>query len=217
MGRDKAPGESGIPTEWLRMAEEGKEHLATEIPSSKMGQVILKAVQEVFEHGIIPENQREALVVPIPKRSDPTMTDNYRGISLMEPFTKVLCALVNRRLAAALEATKRLCKEQAGFRRREECTAHVTSLFEVCGRRTAEKLPTYLMFVDYAKAYDTVPQAGALRKLDRIDVRGKMLDFLKELLRTSALKVRTNGGMSRAVSLERGLSQGNAVSGIIFD
>jgi exonuclease III len=217
MGRDKAPGESGIPTEWLRLAEEEKDQRSAEIPSSKMGQVILKAVQDMFEHGIIPENQREALMVPIPKKGDPTMTDNYRGICLMEPLSKLLCTLVNRRLASALEATKRLCKEQAGFRRREECMAHVTSLFEVCGRRTAEKLPTYLMFVDYAKAYDTVPHAGALRKLDRIGVRGKMLQFLKQLLSTSALKVRTNGGVSSAVSLERGLPQGNAVSSIIFD
>ena len=217
MARNKAPGESGVPVEWLLMAVEDKAARNATVPSSHLGKIILMLVKGMFTRGHIPKGLNTSLLVPIPKKGDLTDPNNYRGISLMESILKVTCTLVYRRLTVALEEGNRLCKEQAGFRKAEEGMAQVTSLFEVCERRRAKNLPTYLMFVDFAKAYDTVPHAGVLRKLEHVGVRGRMLSFIEELLATSSFKVRTPGALSKEVPLLRGLPQGNAISCIAFD
>ena len=217
MGREKAPGESGIPVEWIMMAVENETESEAAVPTTELGRVVLALVRGMFDKACIPRCLRTSLLVPIPKKGDMTLPDNYRGISLMESVLKVACTVVNRRLVAALEESERLCKEQAGFRKREEGMAQVSSLFEVCARRQATNLPTFLLFVDFAKAYDTVPHAGVLRKLENIGVHGKMLSFIKVLLETSSFRVRTPGALSRVVSLARGLPQGNAISCVAFD
>ncbi len=109
-------------------------------------------MQAIFDSAHIPKCLRTSLVVPIPKKGDPTQPDNYRGISLMESVLKVMCTVVNRRLVATIEQEGRLCKEHAGCRKFQECMAQVTSLMEVCARRHAAGLPTYLLFVDFASS-----------------------------------------------------------------
>lgn len=217
MSRGKAPGDSGIPVEWLMLACEPKPERNASMPSSHLGRIILTMISHMFDKAMIPDSLRTSILVPIPKKGDLTDPDNYRGISLMESVLKLLCTLVNRRLASALESECRICKEQAGFRKHEEGMAQVTSLFEICERRKAEGLATYLLFVDFSKAYDTVPHAGVLRKLENLGVKGRMLKFIQQLLFTSSFRVKAAGGLSIPVLLERGLPQGNAISCIAFD
>ena len=218
MAKGKAPGENGIPVEWLALAVGSKKVVhPTTAPDTALGKVILALVKGMLGGAYIPECIRSSVLVPIPKKGDLTDVNNYRGISLMDSLLKVTCTLVNRRLVAALEGAQRLCREQAGFRQAEEGIAQVVSLFEICERRREEGNPTYLGFVDFSKAYDTVPHEGVLRKMCRMGIKGRLLEFLRALLYSSTFRVRLPCGVSEAVELRRGLPQGNPISCVAFD
>ena len=157
------------------------------------------------------------MVVSIHKKGDQTCMDNYRGISLIGIALKLLCMVVVRRIATALESQELLVPEQAGFRSREECVGQATALYEVCNRRAAKGLPTYAMFIDFRKAYDTVPHEALLRKLRCIGIKGRALAFIQSLYSTSEVVVRVGSHLSEPFPLKRGLRQGCPMSPVLFD
>lgn len=61
------------------------------------------------------------------------------------------------RILAISEQNKMLLNEQAGFRKLEECSSHVTSLYEIAIRRGLQGRSKCVSFLDFSKAHDRVP------------------------------------------------------------
>ncbi|CAN0507827.1 unnamed protein product, partial [Ectocarpus sp. 12 AP-2014] len=209
--RHKAPGRDGIPADFLKL-------VAGETSSeSPMGRALLEMLNLMWEHQIIPEEWQDSTVVSIPKKGDVTDMNNHRGISLMSTVLKVLVMIVSARLNAGFEENHLFSCAQAGFRRREECVTQAACLLEIAQRRKFKRKPTYLMFVDLKKAYDTVPQEALLAKLDFYGVRGNMLAFIRALYAKSTIAVRTGDLMSDLFGLKRGVRQGCPLSPVLFN
>jgi exonuclease III len=209
-----APGCDGIPPSFYKIAMADIDSVS---PSSAMGKVILKICNLVFDKGEIPKSWNEAWVVSIFKKGDPKCMDNYRGISLIVVFLKLITTIVTTRLQNVLEESKWFTKAQAGFRTREECVAQACCLYELLSRRKAMGKRTYVAFIDFRKAYDTVPIEALLRKLELIGVSGKALQYFRALYESPHIRVKTRYGYSDMVQLSRGLRQGCNASPLLFD
>jgi exonuclease III len=215
MQKTKAAGLSGITPDWVALAGDmGPLELDAE-PSSPFGRVVFSFIRIMFKHGYVPRCLNTALVVSIPKKGDLSLIDNYRGISLIEIVLKVAAGIVNRRLSNALEVKDLLIKEQAGFRPEEECISQVVTLYEICVRRKIDGADTYLAFIDFKKAFDTVCHGAVLAKLDHLGVRGWTLAFIRALYKGSAVTVA--GAAGQLVPLRRGVRQGCPASPLLFN
>ena len=214
-----APGRDGIPPEFYKLAFEqtGIDTILADEPQSAMGKVILKLVQTMWDKSSIPTQWNEAWVVSILKKGDPKRMTNYRGISLLVVVVKLLTVVVMGRLTDALESTGWFIPQQAGFRTREECLGHVCALYEIIRRRCNEDRRTYVAFIDFEKAYDTVPIEAMLRKLYLAGVSGRCLQFFRGLYANANVRVRTKCGLSERIRLLRGLRQGCNASPLLFD
>ena len=109
----------------------------------------------------------------------------------METLLKLVTAVVANRLQKKMA----FCKEQAGFRRNEECSGHIASLLEICQRRMTEGKKTVLTFLDLQKAFDTVPHAALLYKCERIGIRGRALRFIRAISAAPTCSVSVGGVM----------------------
>ena len=69
-----------------------------------------------FENGVFPSKMKIAKVVPIFKAGDKSSFNNYRPISLLPQFSKIVEKLFNARLDAFLEKHDTLTSSQYGFR-----------------------------------------------------------------------------------------------------
>ena len=69
-----------------------------------------------FSTGIVPENFKLARVLPVFKKGDHTNLNNYRPISLLSVFNKLLEKLMYNRLIAYLQKKNILYDKQFGFR-----------------------------------------------------------------------------------------------------
>ena len=214
----KAPGEDGIPTEFLK--------LATRTHRCEFGEALLEVLRRTFKSRVIPEEWRSSTVVSIPKAGgDPTLMTGYRGISLMPTVLKLLVSFISRRLNAAFEEKDLFHRSQAGFRSKEECPLQVAALFDITKMRakasyTRDGKDTFMLFVDLKKAYDTVPHEMLFIKLKWWGVPEIMLGFLKVLYASSTFRVRSGGlrGIfSEPQQLERGLRQGCPASPTLFN
>lgn len=217
MKNNKAPGPDSIPVEFFKVFAW---QIDKEDPdeNSNALQSLLNLIQELWQSGIVPESLNLAVVVSILKKGDPTDAGNYRGISLMDALLKVLLTVITTRLTRGCELGGILYKGQAGFRHDEECTAQALALYEVVKRRMNVGLLTFACFLDFQKAYDTVPHQGLFRKLELLGIRGRMLNFIVGLYRDSKVTVRSNdGSLGRVFPLLRGLRQGDPMSPILFN
>lgn len=214
----KACGADGLIPEWFKTAGEPNREEVEDEPKSFFGKAIWTLCRKMFKFAHVSEALRDAVVVAIPKKdAKPDCMDDYRGISLISIALKIVITLVAKRISKALEETKRIIKEQAGFRTEEECMGQVCALFEIVKRRKLAGLKTFACFIDFKKAYDMVPHAALMEKLKRIGLRGKAFRFVESLYRNSTMRVRTGHGLSKLIELLRGVRQGCPASTILFD
>ena len=215
----KSPGCDGVPPEFFKLAFEPDQVLVNDDrePSSSMGRAILRVLRVLWNEGRIPDQWNEAWVVSILKKGDPKKMTNYRGISLLVVIVKILTMVVLQRISSALEERNWFIPQQAGFRVREECAGHICALYEIITRRVLAEKTCYVAFVDFEKAYDSVPIEGVLRKAFLAGVQGKCLDFLRALYANAGVRVRTGFGLSEVIKVSRGLRQGCNLSPLLFD
>jgi hypothetical protein len=159
---------------------------------------------------------KETQIVNLFKGGDPESTNNYCGISLISCAFKVLLALMANRLSKMCEENGLLCREQAGFRRREEAVAQSIALAEMVRRRFLEGKPTFGVFVDFKKAYDRVYHSYLFRILDHNGVRGRFLDLIKHMYLETKYTVRVGDHISDRFTPTRGAKQGDPLSPILF-
>ena len=68
-----------------------------------------------FAQGVVPSQLKIAKIIPIFKSGDPLSVDNYRPISLLSSFSKILEKIMCNRLTEHLELNNFICTEQFGF------------------------------------------------------------------------------------------------------
>jgi hypothetical protein len=71
-----------------------------------------------FSNGIIPDKLKIALVTPIFKGNERNRFENYRPISVLNYFSKLLEKLMAARLTKFIEKNNVLSKHQYGFRKK---------------------------------------------------------------------------------------------------
>lgn len=175
---------------------------------------LLEVLNKVWCSGIFPTCWRTATIVPILKPNCKTFEpDDFRPISLISCFAKLLERIVNRRLITELESSGRLDKRQHAFRSGRSTDTYLAELERSLPATDEHSL---LVSLDLSKAYDTTWRHGILRTLKSWRIRGRMLNLLQSFLDERMFQVCVGGHLSRTHRLENGVPQGSILSVTLF-
>jgi len=204
LANNKAPDPRGLKAEHLKG---GAEVL---IPH-------LTVILNRFYTEGFPPAQAIAHLIPIHKKGDPRDPANYRGISIITIVAKLYATLLNYRLSTALETAGCRSRWQAGFRPRHSTTDHIYTLLDLTTRAQRRgSAPIHVCFVDFSKAFDSVPRELLWRRLELLHVPAKTITAIRSYYDHVDVRVEMIAGLSDAFPSTLGVKQGCPLSPTLF-
>ena len=122
--------------------------------------------------GTVPSQLKIAKIVPIFKSGEKTNMDNYRPISLLSCFSKILEKVVANRLTSFLNLNNLITENQFGFRKKHSTVHPMMKFTNFILSALDKKEHAIALFCDLRKAFDTVDHAILLKKLKKLGIRG---------------------------------------------
>jgi len=162
-----------------------------------------------FTNGIVPNLWCRSIIHPILKSGkDYREPLSYRSISLMSTVAKMFSYILNKRIVRFLERNDILSEEQNGFRKLRSCIDYLYTICTILRNRKTMKLDTYVCFVDFSKAFDSVNHSFLWHKIMVAGISGNMLQTIKSMYSNLKSCIRLNGTLTNWFSTDLGVRQG---------
>lgn len=173
-------------------------------------------INSSLSQGIVPEELKIAKIIPIYKSGDKSLCNNYRPISLLPFFSKIMEKVVSKRVIDFLEKNNLLSENQFGFRKNKSTEHAVLSLTSNIMQNIDRNEFTIGVFIDLTKAFDTVPHDILLKKLESIGIRGLPNKWFASYLNNRKQFVDYNNVTSTKQIINCGVPQGSILGPILF-
>jgi len=167
--------------------------------------------------GVFPQDLKKAKVIILHKDGVITDPGNYRPISILNIFSKVFERIIHSRLTCFLRDNNIMSYEQFGFRKGSNTDlALITAIDYVKNKLDAGKY-CIGVFLDVAKAFDSVSHEILLIKLAKIGITGIMLKLFHNYLSNRQQYVSADGYCSNIIECISGVPQGSILGPILFN
>uniref|UniRef100_A0A3B3B6W1 Reverse transcriptase domain-containing protein n=1 Tax=Oryzias melastigma TaxID=30732 RepID=A0A3B3B6W1_ORYME len=169
-----------------------------------------------FRTGIFPKKMKVAKIIPIFKQNDEHVFTNYRPVSVLSQFSKIIEKWFIQKLDVFLEKNSLLFEYQYGFRSNRSTSTALIHLTEEILAAIDKKQFVVSLFLDLQKAFDTVNHSILLSKLGNYGIRGIVYKWLDSYLNNRQQYVQINHSKSKYETVFSGIPQGSVIGPKLF-
>ena len=116
--------------------------------------------------GIVPNQLKIARVIPLFKSGEQDIFTNYRPVSVLPAFSKILERVMYNCLLRFFNAFKILYDNQYGFRKHHSTAYALACLYDKISSAIENKEYIVGIFINLSKAFDTVDHHILISKLE---------------------------------------------------
>ena len=162
----------------------------------------------------VPEDWKKGVIIPVFKKGDKKVCDNYRGITLISQIAKVLERILERRMRRKVE--EELQEEQYGFRSGRSTVDPIFSMRQLMEKNWEYGKDLVMTFIDLEKAYDSVPREKVWETLVKKRLGREMIEMVQAMYNNCVSRVSTPVGKTEWFKNKTGLRQGSVLSPLLF-
>ena len=199
----------------------------TEIPVSVIknsAEVIAPCLTSLLNDCItkqnIPKDFKCAIAFPLFKKGDPSLCDNYRGISVLSSFAKILerlrTILLSQQINKFFNDNKIFSPEQHGFRSNHSCETALQTILDNWKKMLEKKENVLALFIDFKKAFDLIDPELLFLKLFHYGFDNASLALIKNYFLDRTMLVKIDKTLSSKRTLRLGVPQGSILGPLLF-
>ena len=157
-----------------------------------------------------------ASVTPIYKTGDENDFGNYRPISVLPCFSKMLERIMYKRLYNHLSQNHMLYPKQFGFQKSHSTEHAIIQLIDQINSSFEKNNFTLDVFIDLSKAFDTVDHHILISKLENYGVNGNNLRWFQSYLKNREQYLNFNNKITTLSQITCGVPQGSILGPLLF-
>lgn len=204
LNNHKSPGMDAITAEILKLAVDFIKEPLTHV------------INKILETGNFPNAFKTAVIKPLFKKGNRMELANYRPISLISTLAKVAEKTIKKRITAYLEKYRLLSEKQFGFKQGVSTEDAIVYLTDSLYKSLDNDKAVLCVFLDLAKAFDTVSHKKLIEIVEDLGFRGVALELVKSYLANREQFVKIGNELSNPKKVEYGVPQGTVLGPIFF-
>ena len=174
-------------------------------------------INTIFSTGVFPKILKTAVIVPLFKQGNKKLANNYRPISLISTVSKLIEKCIKHKLMSFLEQHKLLSNNQYGFRKDTSTENALCKVTDIILNDLDSGKKVVGIFLDLAKAFDTVAHQILLERLYNMGIRGIANDLFRSYLSDRSHRVKVENIFSDPLKVECGVPQGTVLGPLLFN
>jgi len=177
---------------------------------------LLLIFNQSFQSGRLPAIWKHAVITPVFKKGLASNVNNYRPISITCVCCKVMETVIKDEMLSFLLKHNKITKQQHGFLSKRSTVTQLLECVNDWSLALNYKQSVDCIYIDFAKAFDSVVHSKLCAKLAAIGIKGKLLNWIVSFLSCRTQQVKVGGQLSSTVNVISGVPQGSVLGPLLF-
>jgi hypothetical protein len=169
-----------------------------------------------FNNSVLPSIWLTSFITPIPKKGDPTDPQNYRPIALTATMCKIMESIIKDQIVEFLVGKGLISKHQHAFLKNHSTASNLLDCLQDWSIGLNSCKQTDIIYIDFAKAFDSIVTSKLLLKLELYGITGLLLRWISNFLANRSQRVVVEYCFSPACTVLSGVPQGSVLGPVLF-